>query len=149
MDKQQEMEAYVVKTMEENNVVQEETVNGMMKSYGGTCSYEEKRITLQFSLQPWQANRAGGLHGGVICMAFDMTIAAVARFFAGKNFAPTVSLDVKFIRPVEISDDLIVTAKATATGKRLSQLTAEAYSKKTGKLVATAASVYLNIDTSK
>ena len=33
--------------------------------------------------------------------------------------------------------------------RRISQLTGEAYSKDTGKLVATAASVYLNVDTKK
>ena len=143
------METFLAKTMDENNVGQAKTLNGMMKSENAGCSFKDKTISLAFPVQEWQANRAGMIHGGIICTAFDMTIAATARFYAGKNFAPTVSLDVKYIRPVEIGDTIIVTAKATATGKRITQLTGTAYSKKTGKQVATAASIYLNIDTSK
>ena len=92
---------------------------------------------------------AGHLHGGIICTAFDITIAALARFFAGKNYAPTISLDVKFIRPVKVGDRMLVTAKAVATGRRITQLTCEAYSEQTGKLVASGASVYMNVDTTK
>ena len=85
----------------------------------------------------------------MIATAFDITIAARARFYAGENFAPTVSLDVKYVRPVKIGDTLVVKAKAITTGRRITQLTGEAYSKETGKLSATAASVYLNVDTAK
>lgn len=70
-------------------------------------------------------------------------------FFAGKNYAPTISLDVKFIRPVKVGDRMLVTAKAVATGRRITQLTCEAYSEQTGKLVASGASVYMNVDTTK
>ena len=89
------------------------------------------------------------MHGGMICTAFDITAAAIARFCAGENYAPTISLDVKYIRPVQIGDQLIVTAKATAAGKRITQIVCEARSKNTGKLAATAASVYMNVDTTK
>lgn len=143
------LEEHIEKTLKENNVDQKDTLNGMMQSRRGECSYEEKSLSFEFPVQAWQANRAGQLHGGMICTAFDITIAALARFYAGENFAPTVSLDVKYVRPVKIGDTLVVKAKATATGRRITQLTGEAYSKETGKLSATAASVYLNVDTAK
>ncbi|MGI6722618.1 MAG: PaaI family thioesterase [Anaerovoracaceae bacterium] len=149
MSGQEAMEAHLAKTMEENNVVQADTLNGMMKSESGGCSYADRTLSLIFETQDWQANRAGMLHGGILCTAFDMTIAALARFYAGKNFAPTVSLDVKYVRPVAIGDRYRVTARATATGKRITQLTAEAVIEDSGKLAATSASVYLNVDTSK
>ena len=57
------------------------------------CSYEDKTITFAFRVQPWQVNRAGHLHGGMMCTAFDMTMGVLVRFLAGKNFTPTVSLD--------------------------------------------------------
>ena len=44
---------------------------------------------------------------------------------------------------------MVIKATATATGRRITQLTGEAYSKDSGKLVATAASVYMNVDTVK
>lgn len=143
------LEEHIEKTLKENNVDQKDTLNGMMQSRRGECSYEEKSLSFEFPVQAWQANRAGQLHGGMICTAFDITIAAMARFYAGENFAPTVSLDVKYVRPVKIGDTLVVKAKAIATGRRITQLTGEAYSKETGKLSATAASVFLNVDTVK
>ena len=149
MTGQERLEAHVEKTLYENNVEQKETVNGMMKSEKISCSFADKTITFGFPVQPWQANRVGNMHGGVICVAFDLTIAALARFYAGENFAPTISLDVKYVRPVKLGDTLLVTAKATSTGKRITQLTCEAYSKETGKLAATGASVYMNVDTVK
>lgn len=149
MDRQAQMEEYLEKTMYENNVKQEQTVNGMMKSIKIRCSGKDQSITLGFPVQQWQSNRAGMMHGGMICTAFDITAAAVARFCAGENYAPTISLDVKYIRPVQVGDTLLVTAKATAAGRRITQIVCEAESKDTGKLVATAATVYMNVDTTK
>ena len=146
---QKALDAHIEKTLYENNVVQKETLNGLMKSSNGRGSFEDKTLTFEFPIQDWQANRVGNLHGGVICTAFDLTIAALARFYARENFAPTISLDVKYVRPAVVGDTLVVTAKATSTGRRITQLTAEAYSKDTGKLIATAASVYMNVDTTK
>ena len=146
---QQRLEAHAEKTLYENNVIQKDTLNGMMKSSKGECSFEDKTLTFEFPVQKWQANRVGNMHGGMICTAFDLTSAALARFYAGENFAPTISLDVKYVRPVQVGDIMTVTARATATGKRITQLTGEAYSKSSGKLVATAASVYMNVDTVK
>ncbi|MFR8071185.1 MAG: hotdog domain-containing protein, partial [Anaerovoracaceae bacterium] len=57
--------------------------------------------------------------------------------------------DVRYIRPVKVGETLLVTARATSEGRRVTQLTAEAHIRETGKLAATAASVYLNVDTSK
>lgn len=149
MTGQQRLEAHVDKTLAENNVKQRDTINGMMKSQKVSCSYEDKTITFGFPAQPWQANRAGNMHGGMICVAFDLTLAALARFFAREDFVPTISLDVKYVRPVSVGDTLLVTAKATAAGARITQLTCEAHSKTSGKLIATGASVYLNADTVK
>lgn len=143
------LEAHVKKSIYEINVEQKDLINGMMNVSPVECSYEDKTVTFAFPIQGWQANRVGNLHGGIICTAFDITIAALARFYAGENFAPTISLDVKFVRPVMVGDTMLVTAKAIAAGKRISQLTCEAYSQKTSKLVASGASVYMNVDTVK
>ena len=148
-DGQKALEAHIEKTMHENNVVQKDTLNGLLKGRPAGCSFEDKTLTFEFPVQEWQANRVGRLHGGMICSVFDLTIAALARFYARENFAPTVSLDVKYVRPVNVGDTIVVRAKATSTGRRITQLTGEAYSRETGKLVATAASVYMNVDTEK
>ena len=146
MTDQQRMDAYLDKTMIENNVNQKDQICGMLQSIRIGCSFEEKSLSLGFPVLAWQANRAGLLHGGIICTAMDMTAATLARFFAGENYCPTVSLDVKYIRPVEVGDTMIVTVKGTAIGRRITQIQAEAVSEKTGKLVATGASVFMNVD---
>ena len=146
---QEALEAHARTTLRSNNEDQKDTMNGMMKSQWGGCSYEDKTLTFEFPAQQWQANRIGNMHGGTICTAFDLTIAALARFYAGENFAPTINLDVNYIRPVKMGETLVVTAKATSTGRRISQLTGEARIKSTGKLAATASSIYMNVDTEK
>ncbi|MBQ3465548.1 MAG: PaaI family thioesterase [Firmicutes bacterium] len=146
---QEALEAHARETLRSNNEDQKDTMNGMMKSEWGGCSFEEKTLTFDFPAQQWQANRIGNMHGGAICTAFDLTIAALARFYARENFAPTINLDVNYIRPVAVGEVLAVTAKATSTGRRITQLTAEARIKSTGKLAATASSIYMNVDTDK
>lgn len=146
---QQRLEAHARKTLYENNVEQKETVNGMMRSRWAGCSYADKTLSFAFPVQPWQVNRVGNLHGGVMCVAYDITISALARFYAGENFSPTISLDIKYVRPVMVGDVLIVTAKATSTGKRITQITCEAYIGGSGKLASTGAAVHMNVDTVK
>lgn len=146
---QEALEEHARATLHSNNVVQKDTMNGLMKSAWGGCSYEDKTLTFEFPAQEWQANRIGNMHGGAICTAFDLTIAALARFYARENFAPTINLDVNYIRPVPMGEILVVTAKATSTGRRITQLTGEARIKSTGKLAATATSIYMNVDTDK
>ena len=146
---QEALEEHARRTLHSNNVVQKDTMNGMMEGEWGGCSFEDKTLTFEFPVQQWQANRIGNMHGGAICTAFDLTIAALARFYARENFAPTINLDVNYIRPVPMGETLVVTAKATSTGRRITQLTGEARVKSTGKLAATASSIYMNVDTDK
>lgn len=148
-DGQERLEKYMEFTMIDNNVDQAELYNGQMKGQYTDCSFAEKSITFEFPTFKNQANRVGSLHGGAFCGAFDMVVTALARFYAGSPFAPTMSLDVKYIRPVQIGDTFVVKAKATAVGKRVIQIACEGFSKKSGKLVATAASICLAIDTTK
>ena len=143
------MEAHVEKTLYQNNIEQEEQINGMMRCSAGGCNFDEQSLVFEFPVEKWQTNRVGQLHGGIICTAFDITVAALARFYIGENFAPTVSLNVNYIRPAREGDTLVVKAKITSIGRRLTHLTAEAHSKKTGKVLASAQSVYINVDTDK
>ena len=146
---QEALEVHAWETLRSNNEDQKDTMNGLMKSAWGGCSFEDKTLAFEFPVQEWQANRIGNMHGGAICTAFDLTIAALARFYARENFAPTINLDVNYIRPVPMEETLVVTAKATSTGRRITQLTGEARIKSTGKLAATATSIYMNVDTDK
>lgn len=146
---QKRLERHMAKTLYENNVNQKNLINGMMAAENAGCSYDEGTLSFAFSVQKWQTNRVGNMHGGMIATAFDLTVAALARFYAGENFAPTISLDIKYVRPAKEGDTIIVTARKISAGRRISQLVCSAVDKYTGKTIATGASVYLNIDTNK
>jgi len=146
---QQRFEEFVDETMREYNEDYKDLIIGMMKAQRAACSFEDKTLILEFPIQPWQVNKAGTFHGGMMCTAMDMTVAVLTRFYAGKNFTPTVSLDVKYVRPAKAGETMLVKALITSGGRRITQLTCEAYNSKTGKLLATGASVYLNVDTAE
>jgi uncharacterized protein (TIGR00369 family) len=147
---QARLEAHIKKNIEENDTLYKDKINGIIDGRLVECSYEDKTLVMSYPIVPWQANRGDGIHGGILSTMIDSAIAVLARFYAGEqNYAPTVSLDVKFVRPAKVGDTLLTHVKATATGRRISQFTCEVYSKNTGKLIATAASVYMNVDTAK
>ena len=148
-DGQKRLEEHMTRTLYENNVNQKDLINGMMRAEAAGCSYEEGTLSFAFPVQKWQTNRVGKLHVGIIATAFELTVAALARFYAGANFAPTVSLHIKYVRPAKEGDTIIVTARRISAGRRISQLVCEAADKATGKVIATGASVYLNIDTDR
>ena len=149
MDMQAKLDEHARKTLHENNNLQHDQINGMMRSEYHYCSYENGELSYSFPVQEWQANRAGMMHGGIMCTAIDMTVAALARFYAGEDYAPTISLDVKFIRPAKVGDIINVKAQIVSDGRRISHLTATVESQETRKLLASAASVYMNINTAR
>lgn len=143
MSSQEKMGEYIEKTLYENNIEQKDSINGLMKSQIEVYSFEEQFMTFRFPMMPWQVNRAGFLQGGLVAVAFDMVVSAVARFFTETHYIPTVSLDINYLKPVNIGDDLLVTAKVISLGKRISHYTLEGKSAKTGKIVATGSAIYL------
>lgn len=146
MSKQLEMEQYIKKTMVENNEAQKDSINGMMMGEAYECSFLEESMTFAFPVQGWQANRVGVMQGGLVGVAFDITVSALARFFAKTQFIPTVSLEMKYLKPIMLEDTLLVKARVVALGKRISHYSLEGISKKTGKLLVTGSALYLNID---
>ena len=146
---QDRMEAYMRRLEQETNVAQAGNINGMMKMKVEACSYADGFMRLAFPVQLWQANRAGMLHGGIFCTAMDITMGAAARFYAGESYAPTLELDIRYLRPVRLGDELVVTAYVQAAGRTITHLRAEAASRRTGKLTATATAIFMAQDNRK
>lgn len=143
MDGQRKLEEYVKSIVHEASTVQEGMLNGLMSPVYVECSNEEGTVTLSFKILKWEINRNGILHGGITAAAFDYTMGILARFYAETNFSPTVSLDIKYIRQVELCDTLIVKAKVISKGRKVIHLTVEAVSQSTGKLAASGAGIFL------
>ena len=149
MENQKRLQEHLDKCIRENNENQKDLLNGMMKSSAAGCSYSNGTMSMAFPVQEWEANRVGKIHGGIIASAFDITLAGLARFYAGENFSPTMSMEVKYHRPAEVGDNIIVTAKKISAGKRIITLSGECVSGTTGKLIATATATFMSIDTDK
>lgn len=145
----EEMYKFMEGQVEDANVRQKDVVNGMLKGKLIDCDPEKDELVMEFPVLPWEGNRVGVMHGGAISAVFDLAMGNMARYQAQANWAPTIGMEVKFVRPIQVGDSLIVRVRATATGKRITQMYAEITSKETGKLSATATSVYMNIDTMK
>ena len=47
---QEALEEHARRTLHSNNVVQKDTMNGMMKGEWGGCSYEDKTLTFELEL---------------------------------------------------------------------------------------------------
>ncbi len=148
MSSQEKMGEYIEKTLYENNIEQKDSINGLMKSQIEAYSFEEKFMTFRFPLMPWQANRAGFLQGGLVAVAFDITVSALARFYTNTHYIPTLSLDINYLKPILLEEQLLVTARVVSMGKRVSHYSLEGRSAKTNKLVASGSAIYLKAEPS-
>lgn len=143
---QANMEAAVKAAVSEIYEKQADVVNGMLRPEFVECNYEEKTLTLSFPVVEWELNRVGVMHGGAITSTFDLTMGIMTRYFSDLNFAPTVTLETTFIRPVPLHDHLIIKIKSNLAGKTLTHLYGEGFVKSSGKLAATARATFLNVD---
>lgn len=143
MEEQKKLEEYAKSVIQDTKIAQDGMLNGMMQPVYVGCNAEEGTLTISFKLYKWEMNRIGILHGGITAAAFDYTMGILARFYAESNFSPTVSLEIKYIRPVESCDTLVVKVKAISKGRKVIHLTAEGFSQETGKLAASGAGMFL------
>lgn len=143
MDGQKRLKEYGLETVHEAATVHEGTVNGMIEPAFVDCNFEQDTITLSFKILKWETNRIGILHGGITAATFDYTMGILARFYSETAFCPTVSLEMKYIRPVELGETLIVKARAVSKGRKVIHLTAEGTLQSNGKVAASGAAIFL------
>lgn len=144
-----DLKEYVDASLKEIKLQQQGLVNDMLKPSAVSADADNMTISLAFEVLPWEANKVGGIHGGIIATIADMTAGVMARYCAGENFAPTASLDIRYVRPASVGDELVATAKLVNAGRRLIQQNIEIVNRKTGKVVATGSCMHLNADTDK
>lgn len=142
MDGQRKLEEYCKSCVREDVIRQQGSVNSMMEPDFVTCDSAEGSITLSFKVLKWETNRIGILHGGITAAAFDYATGMLARFYSETKFSPTVSMEIKYIRPVELGDTLLVKAKALSVGRKIIHLTVEGRSEATGKMAASGATIF-------
>ncbi|MGN0712675.1 MAG: PaaI family thioesterase, partial [Anaerovoracaceae bacterium] len=91
----------------------------------------------------WEANRVGGLHGGIMASMLDHACGLTATAWLG-HWAPTMSINIDYIRPAEIGDHLLAAATVVSLGRRLIRMRGELRSEETGKVVAACSATFFN-----
>jgi len=127
----------------ENATTRQHEVNGLLSPVYADCSIEDRSVTLEFEVKPWEANRAGILHGGVICTMLDHVAGSAVITMAG-GWCPTVDIDVRFLKPGKIGDRLVGVGRFVSAGRRIFQMESKLYNKETGDIIATSTSTFLN-----
>jgi uncharacterized protein (TIGR00369 family) len=116
-------------------------INAMMQPRYVSSDPAAHSLTLAYPVLDWELNPFEILHGGIIAAAMDSTMGILSYILSG-CLAPTVNLNLSFLRPLQPGDELLVTARALHVGRSLIQLTAEASSAKDGCLCSSASAVF-------
>ena len=115
---------------------------GFMKHNGGLLfkTISENEYQFKTVITENHLNAAGITHGGFICAVVDSGAGTAAHRSAGNSPCVTISLELKFISPVKLGQELIGTTKIQKKTKSMVFLTCEL--KSSDKIVATASGVW-------
>ena len=115
---------------------------GFMKHNGGLLfkAISEKEYQFKTLIKENHLNAAGITHGGFIAAVVDAGAGTAAHRAADNSPCVTISLELKFISPVKLNQELIGTTKIQKKTKSMVFLTCEL--KTADKIVATASGVW-------
>ena len=115
---------------------------GFMKHNGGLLfkNISENEYEFKTTINENQLNAAGITHGGFIAAVVDAGAGTAAHRAADQNPCVTISLDLKFISPVKLGQELLGKTKIQKKTKSMVFLTCELTA--ANKIVATASGVW-------
>ena len=115
---------------------------GFMKHNGGLLfkTTSEKEYQFKTTIKENHLNAAGIAHGGFISAVVDAGAGTAAHRAAADSPCVTISLELKFISPVKLDQELIGITKIQKKTKSMVFLTCEL--KTSNKIVATASGVW-------
>lgn len=105
------------------------------------CSVEEQYADFVLTSQDWMLNPYNGIHGGIICSAFDTCIGTGALSLR-KDFISTTDITISYLRPMT-GAKYRFHCEYTQVGGRLIRSVAKAYDMETGVLCATCMSSFV------
>ena len=115
---------------------------GFMKHNGGLLfkTISESEYEFKATIKESHLNAAGITHGGFIATFIDAGAGTAAHRVADQKPCVTISLEIKFISPVKLGQELIGKTKIQKKTKSMVFLTCELTVEK--KIVATASGVW-------
>jgi len=132
---------YILMTMS-NEFKQISIKPGFMKHNGGLLfkAISENEYQFKTTIKENHLNSAGITHGGFIAAVVDAGAGTAAHKAADGKPCVTISLELKFISPINLGQELIGTTKIQKKTKSMVFLTSEL--KTSDKIVATASGVW-------
>ena len=115
---------------------------GFMKHNGGLLfkTISENEYEFKTTIKENHLNAAGITHGGFIAAFIDAGAGTAAYRTANQNPCVTISLEIKFISPVKLGQELIGKTKIQKKTKSMIFLTCELSTD--NKIVATASGIW-------
>ena len=115
---------------------------GFMKHNGGLLfkTISESEYEFKATIKESHLNAAGITHGGFIATFIDAGAGTAAHRVANQKPCVTISLEIKFISPVNLGQELIGKTKIQKKTKSMVFLTCELITE--NKIVATASGVW-------
>ena len=115
---------------------------GFMKQNGGLLfkNISENEYEFKTTINENHLNAAGITHGGFIAAVVDAGAGTAAHRAADQNPCVTISLELKFISPVKLGQELLGKTKIQKKTKSMVFLTCELTA--ANKIVATASGVW-------
>ena len=115
---------------------------GFMKHNGGLLfkTISESEYEFKATIKESHLNAAGITHGGFIATFIDAGAGTAAHRVADQKPCVTISLEIKFISPVKLGQELIGKTKIQKKTKSMVFLTCELTTE--NKIVATASGVW-------
>ena len=117
-------------------------VSGFMHHNGGLYFREisENEYEFKTTIREFHLNKREITHGGFICSLIDSGAGTAVHRTTGQKSCVTVSLDIKFIAPSRIGDDLI--GNVQILKKTRSMVFVNCNLKKNDQLIASATGVW-------
>ena len=115
---------------------------GFMKHNGGLLfrTISENEYEFKTTISKNHLNAAGITHGGFIATFIDAGAGSAAYKSADQNMCVTISLEIKFISPVKLGQELVGKTKIQKITKSMVFLTCELTVE--NKIVATASGIW-------
>ena len=113
-----------------------------MKHNGGLLFriINKKKFEFKTKVKKTHLNKAGITHGGFLCTIIDAGAGTSAHKSTGNKPCVTISLDVKFIGPSNLGDEIIGTVDIMKITKSMVFLSCKLKSK--NKIIATALGIW-------
>ena len=123
------MQTALTRYLQSVKTTPEPTFNGVMGMSLYSCDFASRQVVFQVDTDSWMQNPGRVVHGGISAAMLDMTMGALCRYFTGGSLAPTVSMQVNYLRAMPVHETILVRAELCKLGRSLCYTTGTAWVK--------------------